>query len=272
MHTRAITVTAMWPYALLLLLSGCASSPTLSSADPGASPQVAQARAVLSQQLDRAPFIKDVVFVTDADQPRVINYTDPTTGVAQTVTLVTLLPDSIAVSYAPSPNAYTEAAWKISYSGYQDGHTYFWLWSGWSQSDAQQIADALRVLVLDSRQNMDQVFAGKYQKFLQLCQAWFGSKTPAPFPEEARQHQLLAEDAVSRNDLDKAMDEYDAATGVAPCWAEGRRQNALLEGQTGWYFVAVQNMKKYLLLVPDAPDAQAMRDHIVVWNGRMGVE
>jgi hypothetical protein len=269
MHARTLTAI---PCLLTLLLAGCASDPTLSTPDPGASPQVVQAREVLGQQLSRSPFVADVVFAVDPGQPRVMNYTDPTTGVAQTVTLVTLLPDSIAVSYVPSPNAYTEAAWKITYTGYQDGHTYFWLWSGWSQGDAQQIADALRVLVLDARRNMDEVFAGKYQKFLQLCQPWFGSKTPTPFPDEARQHQLLAEDAVSRNDLDKAMDEYDAAIGAAPCWAEGRRQDALLEGQTGWYFVAVQDMKKYLLLVPDAANAQAMRDQIVIWNGRMGIE
>jgi len=271
MNMRAITAVAS-PYLLSLLLASCASEPTLTTPDPAATPQVVHAREVLGQQLSRAPFVKDVVFETDPGQPRVMDYTDASTGEAKTVTLVTLLPASIAVGYSPSPNAYTEAAWKITYASYQDGHTYYWLWSGWSQTDAQQIADALRVLVLDSRQNVESVFAGKYQKFLGLCQTWLDSKTLAPLPEEARQHQVLAKDAVSRKDLDKAMDEYDAALKAAPCWAEGRRQDALLEGRTGWYFVAVQDMKKYLLLLPDAPDAQAMRDQILVWNGRMGAE
>jgi regulator of sirC expression with transglutaminase-like and TPR domain len=83
---------------------------------------------------------------------------------------------------------------------------------------------------------------------------------------------LAGRDAANRKDLDKAVDEYDKALTVAPCWAEGRRQDALLEGQTRWYFVAVQDMKKYLLLYPDAPNAQAVRDKILIWNGRMGVE
>jgi hypothetical protein len=264
-------ITAVWPYLLLLMLSGCASDPTLSTPDPGATPEVAQAREMLGRQLTRSPFVADVVFQVAPGQPRVMDYTDPTTGVAQTVTLVTVLPDSIAVSYSPSPNAYTEPAWKITYASYQDGHTYYWLWSGWSQADAQGIADALKVLVLDSRRDLDGLLTGKYQKFLGLCQTWLGKPQP-PLPEEARQHQLLAEDAAGRNDLDKAMDEYDKVIGAAPCWAEARRRDALLEGQTGWYFAAVQDMKKYLLLVPDAPDAQAMRDQITVWNGRMGSE
>jgi hypothetical protein len=259
-------------YALLLLVSGCASEPTLSAADPAASPQVTQARAALTEQLTRSPFVKDVVFVVDAGQPRVIDYTDPRSDNGQSVILVTLLPASITVDYSPSPNAYTEAAWKISYTGYQDGHTYYWLWSGWSQADAQQIADALRVLVLDARRDVDQSFATRYQDFLQTCQPWLGSKTPAPLPEEARQHQVLAEDAASRDDLDKAMDEYAAAFKIAPCWAQGRYQDAMIEGQTQWYLVAVDDMKKYLQLVPDAPNAQALRDQILVWNGRMGVE
>jgi hypothetical protein len=268
---RTMTAVARSPYLLLLVLSGCASDPTLSTPDPSASPQLVQARQVLSQQLTRSPFVADVVFQVDPGQPRVMDYTDPSTGVAQTVTLVTVLPATIQISYDPSPNAYTEPAWTISYTNYQDGHPYYWQRSGWSQADAQQIADALRVVVLDARQDGQQIFAGKYQKFLGLCQAAFGKPQP-PLPEEARQHQVLAEDAVSRNDLDHAMDEYDKAISAAPCWAEGRRRDALLEGQTGWYLPAVQDMKKYLLLVPDAPDAQAMGDQILVWTDRMGGE
>ena len=262
----------LFALGLPLLLSGCASEPTLSAPDPGAAPQVTQARAVLDQQLNRAPFIKDVVFLTGADEFPMINYTDPETGNGQSVVLSDLLPASIAVSYSPSPNAYTEPAWKVSYHNFQDGHDYFWLWSGWSQADAQQMADALRVLVLDGRQKVDRELATRYQKFLGLCGTYLAAKTTAPVPEEARQHRLLSQDAASRNDTDKALDESDKAVDAAPCWAQGRYDAALLEAQVGYYPVAVQNMKKYLLLYPDAPNAQAVRDQILIWNGRMGVE
>jgi tetratricopeptide (TPR) repeat protein len=257
---------------LPLLLSGCASGPTLSTPDPGASPQVTQAREVLDRQLNRAPFVKDVVFVVGAGEIPMINYTDPDTGNGKSVVFSDLLPVSIVISYSPPPNTYTEPAWKISYNNFQDGHQYFWLWSGWSQADAQQIADALRVLVLDARQQVDRELATRYQKFLGLCASYLGSKTTAPVPEEARQHQLLAQDAVSRNDTDKALDEYGTAINAAPCWAQGRYQAALLEAQVGYYPIAVQDMKKYLLLDPDAPNAQSVRDQILVWNGRMGIE
>ena len=259
-------------YLLPLLLSACASEPTLSTPDPGATPEVTQAREVLNQQLNRAPFVKDVVFLTGADEFPIINYTDANTGNGQSVVLSDLLPGSIVISYSPSPNSYTEPAWKIAYHNFQDGHDYFWLWSGWSQADAQQIADALRVLVLDGRRKVDAQLATRYQKFLGLCQTWLGGKTTAPVPEEARQHALLSQDAASRNDMDKALDESDKAIDAAPCWAQGRYQSALLEAQVGYYPVAVQNMKKYLLLDPDASNAQSVRDQILIWNGRMGVE
>src|SRR5579885_353840 len=218
---------------LPLLLSACASAPTLSAPDPGATPQVVQAREVLNQQLNRAPFIKDVVFLTGADDFPIINYTDPTTGNGQSVTLSDVLPGSIAISYSPSPNAYTEPAWKIAYHNFQDGHDYFWLWSGWSQSDAQQIADALRVLVLDGRRKVDAMLAERYQKFLGLCASYLDGKPAAPVPEEARQHALLAQDAASRNDTDRALDETDKAVDAAPCWAQARYQSAQLEAQVG---------------------------------------
>ena len=155
---RTISAMTKWPCLLMVLLSGCASEPMLSTPDPGASQQVMQAREVLNQQLNRAPFIKDVVFDTTPGDVRVVNYKDEA-GNDKSVMLVFLLPASIDISYSPSPNAYTEPAWKISYSSYQDGHSYFWLWSGWSQADAQQIADALRVLVLDARQDLDSSMA-----------------------------------------------------------------------------------------------------------------
>ena len=268
MRTRTITAIP----CLLLLLAGCASDPTLSTADPGSTPQVVQAREVLNEQLSRSPLVSNMVFLVDPTQVRMINYTDPSSGNGQSVVLSDVLPASIAVSYSPSPNAYTEAAWKVTYDNFQDGHQYFWVWSGWSQTDAQEIADALRVLVLDSRQNLDGIFAAKYQTFLQTCQPYLDGKGTAPFPEEARQHQLLAQDAASRNDTDKALDEYDAALKAAPCWGQGRYQAALLEAQAGYYPVAIQDMKKYLLLVPAAANAQAVRDQIVIWNGRMGIE
>lgn len=182
-----------------------------------------------------------------------------------------VLPASIALSYSPSPNAYTEAAWKVAYHNFQDGHDYFWLWSGWSQADAQQIADALKVLVLDGRRKVDAMLATRYQKFLELCGGYLG-KTAAPVSEEARQHQLLSQDAQSRGDMDKALDESDKMVDAAPCWAQGRYQAALLEAQVGYYPVAVQDMKKYLLLEPDASNAQAAKDQILIWNGRMGNE
>ena len=258
--------------ALPLLLSGCASGPTLSAADPGATPQVVQAREVLNQQLNRAPFIKDVVFLTKEDEFPIINYTDPGTGEGHSVVLSDLLPSSIAISYSPSPNAYTEPAWKVSYHNFQDGHDYYWLWSGWSQADAQQMADALQVLVQDGRRKVDAMLAERYQKFLGLCGAYLDGKATAPVPEEARQHQLLAQDAQNRNDTNTALDETDKMVDAAPCWAQARYQAALVEAQVGYYPVAVQNMKKYLLLYPDAPDAQAVRDQILIWNGRMGIE
>ncbi|HEY3644980.1 MAG TPA: hypothetical protein VGM16_06535, partial [Gammaproteobacteria bacterium] len=136
----------------------------------------------------------------------------------------------------------------------------------------QQIADSLRVLVLDGRRRIDAELATRYQKFLDLCGTYLNDKPPAPVPEEARQHALLSQDAASRNDTQKALEESDKTIDAAPCWAQGRYQGALLEAQVGYYPVAVQNMKKYLLLDPEALNAQAARDQILIWNGRMGVE
>ena len=51
-----------------------------------------------------------------------------------------------------------------------------------------------------------------------------------------------------------------------PPWAAGWFNAALLYGEFGEYEYAADRMKRYLLLVPDAPDAKAAREKMIVWE------
>ena len=42
-------------------------------------------------------------------------------------------------------------------------------------------------------------------------------------------------------------------------------------GETGDYALAIGEMKRYLLLVPDAPNARVARDHIYGWQRKAAI-
>jgi tetratricopeptide (TPR) repeat protein len=86
-------------------------------------------------------------------------------------------------------------------------------------------------------------------------------------PEEARKYMVQAEAAVKRQSFSEAVDRYRDALKIAPWWPEGYFNRALLLGETGRYKGAIANMKKYLMLVPAASDAQAAQDKIYEWEG-----
>ena len=251
--SSAVSV-AVYPFLLVCLaLSGCTAYSMVGAADDQ------------DQPVGVAP---GDTFDVDPGNVRAITYTDPSTNTQDVVEIVQLLPDSIAISYSPGgPNEYP--AWKLTYTEYQGMKTYFWLSSSWSQGDAQAAADALKILVLDARSHLDASNATALETFKQTCQGW-SPQTASAMPDEARQHQATAESDYARSDLDDAGDEYLAALKVYPCWPEGLHKRAEILGATGWYTGAITSMQRYLILVPDAPDAQTARNQIAIWQRKMG--
>jgi hypothetical protein len=87
------------------------------------------------------------------------------------------------------------------------------------------------------------------------------------FAEDMRRLQIQAESALRSKDFMKAVDLYGRALQLAPWWPEGRFNRAIVLGELGDYEIAILEMKRYLRLVPNAPDARTWQDKIYVWEG-----
>lgn len=81
-------------------------------------------------------------------------------------------------------------------------------------------------------------------------------------PEEANRYKVQAESAVRDREFDDAADLYAKALEIAPWWAKGHFNRALILVEIGEFATAIKELKRYLLLVPDAPDARAVQDRI----------
>ncbi len=84
--------------------------------------------------------------------------------------------------------------------------------------------------------------------------------------EEAHKYRVQAEFMVQEKKLDKAIELYGKALNVAPWWPEGHFQLALLLSQTKKFRDASQEMKRYLLLAPNGPDARTAQDKVYQWE------
>jgi len=102
--------------------------------------------------------------------------------------------------------------------------------------------------------------------FTQRAEAWRALATKPPIPEEVRVQRMMAEDAFKANKPDEALHYYETGMQLYPTWPEGNFNAALIAGDLGYYDTAIEHMQAYLELVPDAADAQAARDKILIWQ------
>ncbi len=84
--------------------------------------------------------------------------------------------------------------------------------------------------------------------------------------EEAVKFKVQAAAAFGRKDFVMADTRYNDALKIAPWWPEGHFNRALLLAELGRYHEAMAEMNKYLLLVPDAPDAKQAHYKIYEWE------
>jgi tetratricopeptide (TPR) repeat protein len=84
--------------------------------------------------------------------------------------------------------------------------------------------------------------------------------------EEARRYKIQAESAIRDKNYDEAADLYREALNIAPWWAEGHFNRALMMSEIGEFDTAILEMKRYLQLDPGATDARAAQDKIYDWE------
>jgi tetratricopeptide (TPR) repeat protein len=139
------------------------------------------------------------------------------------------------------------------------------------RSDAEAFASVLSVLKQYAIQERTKLAseASSFSDFQGKAKAWRALKVKPELPPEVRRFRVLAEDAIKHQEFEKAVDYYEKGMAIEPLWPQGQYNAALLYGEMKEYRDAELHMKRYLELVPDAPDAQAARDQMMIWQSRM---
>jgi len=102
--------------------------------------------------------------------------------------------------------------------------------------------------------------------FPQRAAAWRMLATKPPIPEEVNVQRLMAEDAIKENKPGEALNYYENGIELYPTWPEGNFNAALIAAELKYYADAIEHMQAYLELVPNATDAQAVHEKILIWQ------
>jgi hypothetical protein len=157
--------------------------------------------------------------------------------------------------------------WTVHYAIAGD-KTDYWERLG-NRDHVERYREGLLFLARDSQKRWDDLAAKSLETFRAQADTWRELAAKPKLPDDVYAHKVLAEEAYRNKDLMKALSEYQLGIKAFPTWPEGQFNAALIAAEMEYYRVAVQRMKEYLLLAPDAPDAQAAKDKIIVWQDKI---
>jgi tetratricopeptide (TPR) repeat protein len=139
-----------------------------------------------------------------------------------------------------------------------------------SQEDAlRRFVDAINFLIYQNSPQRDATDSVALEQFRPTARAWQQSGGQATLPEEARNERVLAENAFQEKSFDRALEHYENALTIYPTWPEGHFNAALIAADLQDYSAAVRHMRYYLVLAPNASDAQAAHDKILIWKDKL---
>ena len=105
-----------------------------------------------------------------------------------------------------------------------------------------------------------------FADFTAKAETWLAGLPKPEMPDDARANKLLAEDEFKRKDFSAALKAYCKALELFPMWPSGHYNAALLAAVAEDYELAGHHMRRYLVLAPDAQDAAAAKDKLLLWQ------
>lgn len=249
--------SSSWRLALLLMVGlinvNCASAAKQRSIETPSAPMTAgQARAALVDSIKHtsANFVRVDKFTIHHDK----------------VTYVWAKGDprqkNLRLRFAEVSSLSIRDSWGSTINVMVNGKETVFYWARSDKHHATNFIDA----VLTLKQAMLTSPDTEEADFAASAKVWLATTPKPEMSDDARAYRLLAEDAFKRKDFSAALDAYGDALNLYSMWPEGHFNAALLAAEIQDYDLAARHMHRYLVLAPDAKDAVAAKDKLLLWQ------
>jgi len=146
---------------------------------------------------------------------------------------------------------------------YSDRNTYLRIYNTYL---GVQVADAIYVL---QQAATDEALKKDESNFELALQSYRNAATKPAISEDVRRFKVQAESSVREKRFGDAAEFYESGLNIAPWWAEGHFNRALVLAEVGDFETAVVEMNRYIRLAPDAPNIRAAQDKIYEWESKV---
>ncbi len=126
-------------------------------------------------------------------------------------------------------------------------------------------------VVIDAIQRLKFEFDSNYgteaeDKFRQAADQYLAMQEKPKLPDDVEVYSIQANTAIGNKNFKTAVDLYTKALQLAPWWASGYYNRALVLGELNANDAAIMDMKHFLYLKPDAPNVTAVKRKIAEWG------
>ena len=151
-----------------------------------------------------------------------------------------------------------------------DATTAAWgCWTGPARdANATRFADALNHLLYERYQGRPPNDEPDGASFQLSATTWRTLATKPDVSDAVYRERVLAENAYKEKDSLSALEHYEQGLTVDGTWAQGWFNAALLFAELKNYSEAASHMRRYLILLPGAPDGRAAKDSIIIWEDK----
>lgn len=105
--------------------------------------------------------------------------------------------------------------------------------------------------------------------FEQALQSFLNAAAKPEFTEDVRRFKIQAENAVREKRYGDAVNLYEKALNIAPWWADGHYNRAMVFSELQVYETAILEMRRYLKLATKAAIARSAQDKIYEWEAKV---
>jgi tetratricopeptide (TPR) repeat protein len=135
------------------------------------------------------------------------------------------------------------------------------------ENNNQKVRDLLRLFKAYQSFPLTEMYKKDLEKFRILADDYGKTVGKPSMTEEQRRLIVQANALNDKHSYSGALEKYKKAVELNPVsYPQAYYNMALIAAQSKEYKYAILNMKKYLLLVPDAEDARAGQDKIYEWE------